>query len=69
MRIRKRTLNELRQTKDCHYSVPRYEKENLNSTVMQDYIKIMKEDDRMSQISISNFVQYLTKNNLKIVKD
>jgi len=69
MKIKKRTLNELRQTKDSHYAVPRYEKENLNSTVAQEYIKKMKEDDRMSQISIANFVQYLTKNNLRIVKD
>lgn len=68
MRIKKRTLNELRQTKDSHYAVPRYGKENLNSTVVQDYIKKMKEDDRMSQISIVNFVQYLTNNNLRIVK-
>ena len=68
MRIKKRTLNELRQTKDCHYAVPRHDKENLNSTVVQDYIKKMKEDDRMSQVSIVNFVQYLTNNNLRIVK-
>lgn len=69
MRIKKRTLNELRQTKDCHYVVPNYDRENLSTTVAQDYIKKMKEDDRLSQISIVNFVQYLAKNNLRIVKD
>ena len=69
MRIKKRTLNELRQTKDCHYVVPKQERENLSSTVAQDYIQRMKDDDRASQISIVNFVQYLTKNNLRIVKD
>jgi len=69
MRIKKRTLNELRQTKDCHYVVPNYDRENLSTTVAQDYIQKMREDDRLSQISIVNFVQYLAKNNLRIVKD
>ena len=69
MKIKKRTLNQLRQTKDCYYQVSGNEKKYLNSEVAQDYIKIMKEDDRTSQISVINFVQYLTNNNLRIMKE
>ena len=69
MEIKKRTLNELRQTKDCHYVVSGYEKENLNPKIALEYIKKMKEDDRTSQISVVNFVQYLTNNDLRIVKN
>ena len=69
MKIKKRTLNELRQTKDCHYAVFGYEKENLNPKIALEYIKKMKEDDRTSQISVVNFVQYLTNNDLRIVKN
>lgn len=69
MKIKKRTLNELRQTKDCHYAVSGYEKENLNPKIALEYIKKMKEDDRTSQISVVNFVQYLTNNDLRIVKN
>ncbi len=69
MKIKKRTLNELRQTKDCYYSFSGYEKKTRNSAVAQEYIKIMKEEDRTSQISVVNFIQYLTKNNLWIVKE
>ena len=68
MRIKKRTLNELRQTKDCHYTVPGYQKENVNAKVVQEYIKKMKDDDRIAQVSIVNFVQYLSNNNFRIVK-
>lgn len=69
MKIKKQTLNELRQTKDCYYAFSGYEKKNRNSAVAQEYIKIMKEEDRTSQISVVNFIQYLTKNNLWIVKE
>ena len=69
MKIKKRTLNQLRQTKDCYYKVSGNEKKYHNAEVAQDYIKIMKEDDRTSQISVINFIQYLTNNNLRIVKD
>ena len=69
MKIKKRTLNELRQTKDCYYQISGYENKYLNSEVAQDYIKIMKEDDRASKISVINFIQYLSNNNLRIVKE
>jgi hypothetical protein len=69
MRIKKRTLNELRQTKDSHYVVRSSEPANFNDAFAQDYINKMKEDGRVAQISVANFIHYLTKNNLRIIQE
>ena len=68
MRVKQRTLNELRQTKDSHYVAPRHKRRDLNSEVVDDYIRKMKADDRLSQVSVVNFLYYLAQNNLKIVQ-
>lgn len=68
MRIKKRTLNEYRQTKDSIYKAPQAETNISNHTVLERYISYMKSENRMSQASIKNFLMYLEKNDLRITK-
>lgn len=68
MRIKKRTLNEYRQTKDSIYNTPKSENKISNYTVLESYVSYMKSENRMSQASIKNFLIYLDKNDLRIIK-
>lgn len=65
MRTKKRTLNELRQTKDSHYTPPAY-KQPKNEDIIEEYIRFMKSEGRISQISVINFKYYLKQNNMVI---
>ena len=67
MRTKKRTLNELRQTKDSHYTPPAY-KQTKNEDIIEEYIRFMKNEGRISQISVINFKYYLQQNNMEIKK-
>ena len=65
MRTKKRTLNELRQTKDSHYTPPEY-KQKKSEDIIEEYIRFMKNEGRISQISVINFKYYLKQNNMVI---
>ncbi len=64
--MKRRTLNELRQTKDSHYVVPNYRKKDSNKAVFEKYIQYMREEHRLSQVSLKNFLLYLDRNNFQI---
>ena len=66
--MKRRTLNELRQTKDSHYVVPNYRKKDPNKAVFEKYIQYMREEHRLSQVSLKNFLLYLDRNNFQITQ-
>lgn len=68
MKIKKRTLNELRQTKDCHYVNPQKSISNRKEDIIDQYIDYMKSEGRISQASLVNFKYYMERNNLSFVK-
>lgn len=68
MNIKRRTLNELRQTKDSHYANPLLKSEESNSSVIEGYLNFMRQENRISQASVQNFLMYLNKNDLRIIK-
>ncbi len=68
MNAKRRTLNELRQTKDSHYVNPKMTVTHDNFSVLEAYLKYMREEQRASQISLKNFMHYMERNELHIVK-
>lgn len=68
MNLTRHTLNELRQTKDSFYEVPKTREMNSNYAVIEGYLRHMREEQRTSQVSLKNFLVYLERNDLQIVK-
>ncbi|MCR9172329.1 MAG: hypothetical protein NXI10_07565 [bacterium] len=68
MKVKRRTLNELRQTKDVVYKVPGTSNGSSNYSVIEGYLRHMREEQRTSQVSLKNFLVYLERNDLQIVK-
>lgn len=68
MKIKKRTLDELRQTKDSYYVVPRTVSRYSNSSILDNYVRHMRDEQRDSQISLKNFLLYLERNDFQIIK-
>ena len=66
MEIKRRTMNELRQTKDVYYVTPRTTQKETNDSILESYINYMRSEKRSSQISVKNFLIYLNANNLRI---
>jgi len=64
--IKTRSLNELRQTKDAHYIVPKVEKNNNSSSILNSFLK--KLDDEKLERNIEQFVSFLNKEGYKIIK-
>ncbi len=68
MNFKRRTLNELRQTKDSFYKAPTTQTSNSNHSVIEGYLNHMRAEERTSQVSLKNFLVYLERNDLRIVK-
>ena len=66
MTVKKRSLNEIRQTKDSYYKTPSFSEENNNEDYFIQYINFMKSEGRIAQASVINFKNYLENNNLII---
>jgi hypothetical protein len=64
--IKPRSLNELRQTKDTHYVVPRIEKTNNFSSILSSFLN--KKDDEKLANNIEQFVTFLNNEGYKIIK-
>lgn len=64
--IKPRSLNELRQTKDAHYVVPRIEKTNNFSSILSSFLN--KKDDEKLANNIEQFVAFLNTEGYKIIK-
>ena len=60
-----RTLNMYRQTKDCHYEVAEFEKEDYTSQIFDSYFKSERE---INKENYSDFIGYLKIKGYKIVK-
>lgn len=63
---KKRSLNEIRQTKDVHYVVPKTNKIGIGEQALITYFKL--NPNPISEENISSFLNYLNANNYKIVK-
>jgi hypothetical protein len=68
MNIKRRTLNELRQTKDSFYVTSSNRSTGANASVIEGYLSHMREEQRTSQVSLKNFLIYMEQNGLHIVK-
>jgi len=63
---KKRSLNEIRQTKDVHYIVPKYPKENIEKQVL-DAFSNSREETIKREFYI-DFFSFLKKNGYKIIR-
>lgn len=68
MRVKPRTLNELRQTKDSHYVAPQTEYETTIQRVFEEYFHYIKSMSGKNETSLSSFKNYLSENKFRIVK-
>ena len=64
--MKTRSLNELRQTKDVHYVVPKVEKTNNYSSIFSSFLN--KKDDEKLANNIEQFVAFLNSEGYKIIK-
>ena len=68
MNAKRTSLNELRQTKDSFYEVPTARAPTSNYSIIEGYLRHMREEQRTSQVSLKNFLVYMERNHLQIVK-
>ena len=67
MQVKKRTMNELRQTKDCHYVSPRYELKNMSNRILDEYYSTQNPRSK-DKLELNSFIHFLQVNDYKIVK-
>lgn len=67
MQVKKRTMNELRQTKDSHYVKPFLPQLNSLSDLMDDYVS-HQGSVRLTTSVLDDFIQFLSSNQYKLVK-
>jgi len=63
---KKRSLNEIRQTKDAHYVVPKVNRISTGEKALTAYFKI--DPNPISKENMSSFIKFLSSNNYKIIK-
>lgn len=68
MKAKKRTLDEIRQTKDSIYKAPHQLLEAENDPFFKEYLDHMQEENCIDKVSIHNFSIYLSKKGYKITK-
>ena len=61
---KKRTLNELRQTKDSHYEVPYSLKEISLEKMIKDYLSITNDSINLENLDI--FIQHIDSNDYRL---
>ncbi len=66
---KKRSLNEIRQTKDSYYVVPKSVKKCLTEKVLEDYFNGNFGKSEVSQEMYANFINYLRLHRYKIIKE
>jgi phage pi2 protein 07 len=64
--LKTRSLNELRQTKDAHYVVPKVNKKNRAEEALQAFIQ--KNDHNVIGLQLKEFIEFLDAHNYKIYK-
>ena len=63
---KKRSLNEIRQTKDVHYVVPKANKIGIGEQALLTYFKLNSKP--ITKENMSSFLSYLNDNKYKIIK-
>jgi hypothetical protein len=63
---KKRSLNEIRQTKDVHYIVPKVNRISTGEKALTAYFNI--DPNPISKKNMSSFIRFLSSNNYKIIK-
>lgn len=66
---KKRTLNEIRQTKDSYYVVPDSPKKNMAEEVITSYLKHALYEDNISIENYREFLEFLDLNRYKITQE
>ena len=64
--IKKRSLNELRQTKDTHYIVPNEEKSSIAEEALVSFFE--RNETSINLNNLKNFLGFLDENNYKIYR-
>ena len=64
--MKTRSLNELRQTKDAHYVVPKLEKTNNSSSILTSFLN-KKSDDKLAN-NVEQFIAFLNSEGYEIIK-
>ena len=63
---KKRSLNELRQTKDTHYIVPKVEKSSIAEEVLVSFFE--RNETSITINNLKKFLCFLDENNYKIYR-
>ena len=63
---KKRSLNEIRQTKDVHYIVPKFPKENIDEQALDAFSNSTEETIKREYYM--DFFSFLKKNGYKIIR-
>tara|TARA_B100000524_G_scaffold118486_1_gene58110 strand:- start:1374 stop:1586 length:213 start_codon:yes stop_codon:yes gene_type:complete len=66
---KKRTLNEIRQTKDSYYVVPDSQKKNMAEEVITSYLKHAESEGNISIENYREFLAFLNLNRYKITQE
>ena len=66
---KKRTLNEIRQTKDSYYVVPDSPKKNTAEEVITSYLKHTESEGNISIENYREFLAFLNLNRYKITQE
>ena len=66
---KKRTLNEIRQTKDSYYVVPVSPKKNMAEEVITSYLKHAESEGNISIENYREFLEFLDLNRYKITQE
>ena len=66
---KKRSLNEIRQTKDSHYVVPQAVKKCLSEKVLDDYFNYESSTSAITKDNYSDFIKFLSLYRYKITKE
>jgi len=66
---KKRSLNEIRQTKDCFYEVPNLNKKGIAEEVLGAYFSHPSAPKQISKENINDFIKFLKINRYKITQE
>jgi len=66
---KKRSLNEIRQTKDSFYEVPNLNKKCVAEEVIEAYLNHSGAPNEISKENVNDFIKFLNMNRYKITQE
>lgn len=69
MQAKKRSLNEIRQTKDSFYVVPKTKKKNMTEKVVKDYFGESNDSIAITKENLNDFISFLNINRYQITRE